>query len=625
MRWTPALIALVVFVPGLACSEEIVVTATRRPTSVEKLPARLDVLTREDIDARALASLAEGLGAEAVQSGGAGAATSLFLRGANSNHTLALFDGVRLNDPANPSAQYDFGLDTLGPIERVETLRGPASAVYGSDAIGGVVNLIPRRGGARAFAPFAEIAAGSFEARRALVGAAGSTGGLDYGLSYDVFDVAGHDQTPARMSTFADDADGARLETFTASARVSPSHVWGVDALLRWREGTSAYDSFAAGASGFQRGDDADLEANTEQTLWRLGADMKTGAWLWRASGGQVVSDSEETDGAVTSADTEGTRDFAEASVDYEPSAWGPFSASAITLGAGLAREKANIAATSFFDAIAKREDLSSAFVIAQSDVGAHWSVSASARVDDYEAFGAHGSYSLGAAARLGAVRVFGAYATAFKAPSLAQRFGAGFFTIANPDLEPEEARNWELGADWRVSEGVDLGASYFRNRIRHLIEYDFATLSNVNIGRAAIDGAEIFAQAHPTTNLALSARYAWTDARDDDTGAALLRRPEHSVRLEADWRPSARARVIASWRYVGERSDVTYDDDGFFVSSQGQVDAYGLLDIVATYSLGAGLEAFARVTNLGDEEYEQPAAFAGAPRAGLIGVRARL
>jgi vitamin B12 transporter len=626
MRWTASFIALLCLSPGaaLADDEPIVVTATRSQTPLSHLASRVDIVGRDAIETQGLATLVQALGPSAVQSGGAGAITSLFLRGTNSKHALALFDGVRLNDPANPTAQYDFGLDTLGGLDRVETLRGPASSVYGSDAIGGVVNLIPRRGADRRFAPFGEAAFGSLDTTRALIGAAGSTTALDYGLSYERFDTDGYDQTPARMSTATGDPDGATLTTFTGTARFKASKAVGFDVLARWREGESGFDTLSGGPSGFQRADDPALGAKTRQSLARLGADVSAGAWLWRLSGGAVRSHNEEHDGAARTADAEGVRRFADATARFSPANSALAQNSIVTLGLSWASEKAVVGATAFADALRKQEDQKAAFVVAQGDFGSHWSATASARIDDFDGFGAHDTYALGLVGHVADLRAFASYGTAFKAPSLGERFGTGAFNVGNPGLAPEQSRSFELGADWRVLSAATFGASYYQTRISNLIDYDFATLRNINVRRAAIDGAEAYVETAPAAWLTLRASYAWTDATDADTGAQLLRRPEHAWGLDADLRPAARARLHLAWRLVGERADVTYDDDGFFLSSSGRVPSYSVGALSGTYALTDRLEAFARIDNVADKTYEQPAAYAGAPRTGLVGVRAK-
>src|SRR5262249_31997357 len=147
----------------------------------------------------------------------------------------ALFDGIRINDASNPNGSFDFGFDNLAALDRVEVLRGPASSVYGADAIGGAVNLIPRQGGEKAFAPFGELSSGSFGTLNASLGAAGTTDKLDYGVTAEGFATQGYDLVPKRMSTHTGDPDGANSAAITASAQ-RDFGAWEGEALFRRRE-----------------------------------------------------------------------------------------------------------------------------------------------------------------------------------------------------------------------------------------------------------------------------------------------------------------------------------------------------------------------------------------------------
>ncbi|MGD9815132.1 MAG: TonB-dependent receptor plug domain-containing protein [Hyphomonadaceae bacterium] len=595
---------------------EIVVTATRAPAPAEDLPARIDVIDRTEIEERALASVAEAIGPEAVQSGGAGQQTSLFLRGANSKHALALLDGVRLNDASNPTAQYDFGLDTLGALERIEVLRGPASAVYGSDAIGGVVNLIPRRGGATAFEPFLEAAAGSFGAARGLIGAAGSAGGWDYGISGEHVRSAGHDLTPARMATATGDADAARLSTATAAARYRTGAL-AFDMLARARDTRVEYDTFSGGPFFDLRADDPDLETEASQRLWRVGGEAGLAPALsFRLSGGEVRTRRTDIDGGLAISSASSVRAFADAALRYEDGAL------SLTGGVSFTRDRIDTR-PQFASPLQVAEDQSAAYAIAQVRLNPATTLTASVRTDDYENFGAHTTYALGAVTRVGPVRVFASYGTAFKAPSLSERYETSLFNIGNPALEPETSRSWEVGADWRLGPAFRLGASYYETRIENLIEYDFAALQNLNIGAADISGAEAFAEADAGDWATLRIAYAWTDAQNAVTGAALARRPENTWRLDARIRPNDRLTLAATWSYVGARTDVLYSDAGAFLSAAGRTPSFQVASAAASFDLDAAAQVFVRIDNLTDEVYEQPAAFAGPPRSIMFGVRA--
>lgn len=602
--------------PAAADDEVIIVTATRAPAPAQTLPTRVDVIDRADIEALNLVTLTGAIGPEAVQSGGAGQQTSLFLRGANSNHALALFDGVPLNDAASPNGAYDFGEDTLGGLERVEVLRGPASSVYGPDAIGGVVNMIPRRGGAGAFAPFFETAFGSLSTQRMLVGAAGSNGGFSYGLSAESFETHGFDQTPARFAAHTGDPDGASVQTGLVSMRQQFGAL-GVDALARVRRSRADYDTFSGGPFFDLRADDPGLSNQATQALWRIGGDAQLGTALVRLSGGQVRSDRSETDAGVETGAAAARQSFADLSARFE------HGGASLTAGLSYARDDIHTR-PQFADPLAAAEDRAAAYVVAQIPIADHVIATGSLRADHFESLGAHATYQLGAVAEFAPLRVFASYGTAFKAPSLSERYEVSFFNVGNPGLRPEDSRSWEAGADWRASDIVTFGASYYQTRIGDLIEYDFSQLKNVNVGRAAIDGAEAYVLLTPAANASLRIGYAWTDARNAESGQQLARRPRDAWRLEARWRFTGRLSAALQWTYVGARQDVIYDDSGAFTSASGRTPASNVGSVSATFDLDAHAQLFARIDNVSDEIYEQPSAFAGPPRTGTIGVRAR-
>ena len=172
------------------------------------------------------------------------------------------------------------------------------------------------------------------------------------------------------------------------------------------------------------------------------------------------------------------------------------------------------------------------------------------------------------------------------------------------------------------------LGARVYRTEIEDLIEnvFDFTTSkgANQNIDAAEIDGAEIFAEWFVNERFSLALDYAWTDAVNADTGARLLRRPTHIWTARAQWRPVERAALRLSWSAVADRRDVLYNDAGFFVTNNGRLDGYERVDVSGLYDLTDRVQAFASVRNVFDETYEEPAAFAAAPRATMIGLRLR-
>ena len=426
---------------------------------------------------------------------------------------LALFDGIRLNDASSPTSAYDFGQDSLGAIERVEVLRGPASTIYGSEAIGGVVNIIPRRGGESALEPFLELEAGSFETLRTLLGVAGAADGWAYGASAELYDTAGFDNVPERFDTHTGDEDGSTINTYTLAARRDAGAL-GFDVLARYRDADAEYDTLSGGVNFDLRADDPDIGNEQEQTIWRVGADYDlSDALTVRLSGGEVGLERAENDGGFQTFSAEFERQFADLTATYDLSNG--------SIVGGLSFENNAIdTAPQFNDPLVADEDQSAAYVIGQFDVTANIVATGSVRVDDYEAFGAQTTYALGAVANFEPFRVFASFGTAFKAPSLSERYETGFFNIGNPDLKPEESKFWEVGFDWDVTPGVRAGMSFYQTRIDNLIDYEFSLLQNINIDEAEIDGAEAYVEFAPAImgSIALGLRLdrcsRWRDRR---------------------------------------------------------------------------------------------------------------
>lgn len=620
--------------PALAETDTITVTSIRAESAAERLPASVSIIDREEIELDGLTTLADALkdqpGVSTVQNGPAGSLTSVFIRGANSKHTLALYDGIRLNDPSTATAVFNFGSDLLGDAGRIEIVRGPLSSLYGSDAIGGVINILPRSAPESGFQPFAEASVGEFNTIRALAGAGYGGDRVRGVITAETFDSDGYDVTPARMSTATGDPDGASVDVITANGEIDLTEALRLEALIRRREAVSEFDTFSGGPSFAQRADDPDLETRDDQTLWALGltGEALSGALETRLRGGQVIYDLESLDGAAITDSYEAERDFAQASVTYRQT--GTRLAIEPIFSAGIDWQDERIDTdTAFNNPLSVSEDTVSLYGAVQGGLTEALTVTASARYDDYEAFGGQTTGNIGAVYALPGLstRLRASYGTSFKAPTLSERFASSAFVTPNPDLEPEEGETFEIGFDTTL-ETVSFGAAWYDGEVENLIEtvFDFTTFTgtNENIGRADLSGWEAYGEWTPIDALTLAADYTYTDAINADDGARLQRRPEHAWSVRAVIRPSDFAAITVRYNHVGERRDVTYDDAGFFIASGRIIDGYQTVDLTGTLDLGEATQLFVSATNLLDETYEQPAAFAGAPRAVTIGLRWR-
>ena len=264
-------------------SDEIVVTATRAPAQASRLPAEVDVIDIGEAQARGDATLAEALraapGMDVVSAGGLGQQTSLFAGGANSNDTLVLFDGLRINDPSTPGSSFDAGQDLLGDLSRVEVVQGPMSAVFGSDAIGGVVNLIPRHGGPGPLNGRLDVSGGSFNTLRGAAGVDGAIGRFRYAVTGEGFATIGYDLVPKRMSTHTGEGDGSSMSMITGVFDADVSSSFSLDLLLRTRQAQADFDPFPFDFLTFNsfRAEDDNLKiSRNDLSLGRLGATWRT-------------------------------------------------------------------------------------------------------------------------------------------------------------------------------------------------------------------------------------------------------------------------------------------------------------------------------------------------------------
>ncbi len=609
--------------------DEIVVTATRAPARIKTLPAEVDVIDVNAAQERGLATLADALraapGLDVVQSGGAGQQTSLFAGGANSNHTLVLFDGLRINDPSTPGSSFDAGEDLLGGLARIEVVQGPMSAVFGSDAIGGVINLIPRHGGPAPFSARLDAVGGSLNTWRGQASADGALGGFRYALSGEGFRTDGYDLVPRRMSSYTGEKDGAWMTGATGVFDYRTSDALSFDLLLRQRRAHADFDPFPFDFATFNsfRAEDDTLEiSRNDLSLGRLGATWAISDGLsLRATYGGLKQRRVQSDHHVPTDFYTGDRRFGDVTLTWSPSA-----DASVVAGAASERESVDIAEGFGFSPpvsfVRADEDHAGVFLAAQTSFE-RATLTGALRADEYDGFGAHTTWRVGVSYNvIEAARLYAAYGTSFRAPTLYERY----VSFGDPNLDPEAAKSWEIGADAQLrafgrERGVELSALYRHSDIDDLI--DFGPLfTYANVDRAAIDAAEARLGVRPFDWLNARIAYVWTDARNELTHTQLLRRPKNywTAELTATRGPF---RADFSWREIGERLDQIYGDDGFS-EGVGRTPSYNVARLSLAYEASRNAEIYLSADNLFDETYEPVNAFAGAPRTIDIGLRAR-
>jgi len=599
--------------PAATVRDEIVVSATRVEEPRRRVASAVTVIGRDEIEARREPTLAELLrtvpGVEVVRGGPPGAATSVFLRGAASAHTLVLVDGVRVNSPAVGGFDWaDLGTDA---VERVEVLRGPQSALYGSEAIGGVVSVFTRRG-ADGLEGSAAAEAGGEESWRLATSWRGGTPRWDWSLAASGREVAG-------LSSAAESA-GNREDDPYESAAVAGSagtSFWGdgrAVASVRWSDSELGLDGFSFAAGGPV--DDPNYRQSRRALYASVDLAKPAGPRLThRLRLGVADEDYDATDPdtpfhplAVATHGTEATW-IADLTLfgTEDPTAPADGPSAALTGGAGWERRDAE--SSGGYDETA---DVASAFLEGRlAGRGDRFRLTGGLRHDDHSVFGSETTWRTTAWWRLArATRLHGTWGTGFRAPSFNELYFPGF---GNPDLAAETSEGWDAGVEQELLAGrlvADL--TWYANEIDHLIGFDVATFRAENVDAAEIDGLEASLEWRPSGRLTGRAAYTRTDSRDLATGLPLARRPKHRASAAVSWDPPGRWDASLAAYAVRDRVE----------SGGTPLDDYGRVDLAVGYELRAGLAAHLRVDNLLDDDHAELAGFTTPGAVVHVGLR---
>ncbi len=616
---------------------ETIVTATRIPTPAERVPAAVTVLTRTDIEERGYQTLAEALravpGMRLVQQGGPGQPASAFLRGANSNLVLVLLDGVPVNDPSEPNGAFNFGNDLLFDIERIEVVRGPASSLYGSGAIGGVVNLVTRRAApGRAVQGYGEVAGGTERTLRGGLGVMGEVGAVDYLFSANGLQTRGFDITPPRLAGDTGERDGLRAAAGTARVGVRLDAGTRVEALLRWRENDSDFDNVPR--------DDPNMEANDRRWYGQLRGEtaLLGGAWTTglRAAVTQDRRIYTNRPDPQSAANTRDTYDGERLTLDWGnrlrlPSA-GPLTESALAFGATFNEDRVESGfGTGAFRTLTDARAQSGAIHAGwQARLLERLDLSFGLRHDEAEDFDGFTSWRAGAVYALPelASRLRVAAGTAFRAPTLYQRFGRSATFRGNPDLKAEDSFGWEIGVDTDIAgfgrpDLATFSATWFESRIDNLINFNRNFSSLENIQRAEIEGAELGLTLRLASWLDLQGSWTITDAINADTERRLARRPANAYAFSARIAPLPGLVIVPELVAASRQVDFVYPSAGQpGFGRTGDSPGGEVWNLTVTYAATEQVTVFAEGRNLGNSRYEPANGFVTPGRSLLVGTR---
>ncbi len=606
---------------------ELVVTATRTATPIEKVGASVTVLTQPAIEASQAISVVELLaqtpGVSFTRNGGPGASTSLNIRGAETQHTVVLIDGVKLNDPSSTQGGFNTGNLLVGDISRIEVLRGAQSTLWGSQAIGGVVNIVT----ADPTVPFTT----SVDVE----GGARQTGYLRAGIGGAgdkiVWRVAGGFYSTDGFSAYktGKETDGYTNRGLSGRLRYKFSDAVSAEVRSVWSKGKNDFDAFNGDSSEYGR---------TEELVVYAGLNVALLDGRWNNRFGYAYTDTDRENINPLRPAIPLTFDAAGKNRRWEyQGVFAVTEAITATFGAESENARMRTRSPSTFDPNpgfrTGKVGVDSVYGQLQAEVVQGLTLTAGVRYEDHDTYGSHTLGQVAAAWALndGNTVLRASFGQGFRAPGLYELYSE----YGNLNLAPEDFDSWETGVEQRLFGGkARVSATWFHREADNEIRFfsctggpdplcapggvpRFGYYNNVQKTKA--QGLELVGEVKPVTGLTITGNYTYTDAESESgasKGKQLTRRPKTMGNLSVGYRWPVGLTTTVAARYVGK----TYNND---LNTQ-VVKDYTLVDLRASYAINATYEVFGRVENAFDKGYQTILNYGAPGRGAFLGLRAR-
>jgi len=585
---------------------DIIVTATGVPQTPETIGQAVTVIDRQMIEQRQTVALSDLLattpGVTVSRNGGLGALTAVRIRGAEDAQTLTLIDGVRVNDPSSPGGAFDFASLLTGSIDRVEVLRGPNSVPWGSQAIGGVVNVTTMQPGYGLQAR-GNVEYGSDNTVFANGGVSGKSGIIAASLN------AGYLKTDG-ISAAASGTEPDGYRQFGATGRIVLAFTDNISLDLRgyYAHSKVELDGFAFVAP-YLPVDDAEY-AKTQEIYGYAGlnANFLNGRFKNRVAFTVADINRDNYDPASSPSLSFFGRGRSER-YTYQ----GDFQViDQVRLVGGVEHED-----TRYFDgSLTATRGVTSYYGEAILSPVERLTVTGGVRYDDDSAFGGHTTWGANAVYTLPTqTTIRASYAEGFKAPTLYQ-LNAAFY--GNPDLIPETARSYDVGLEQKLVDGkIRASVTWFHRDTRNQIDFDLSTFTYSNIARTRAEGLEFALDVRPTDKLTLTGSYSFIDSTNLSSGFVgndLARRPHQSISASIDWKTPIGLGIGATVLTVGD----SFDD----AANLNRLDGYTIVGLRADFPIGDKFSIYGRVDNLFDEQYTVVRGYNTPGRAAYGGIR---
>ncbi len=577
--------------------KQIDVDAARNPLALKNLPTSVTVITQQQIEEKSYINvedmLREELGLDVVQNGPLGSNTTVFTRGAGSSSTLVLVDGVQVN--SNTTGSFNFAHIQPENIEKVEILRGPQSTIWGADAVGGVINIVTKKGKGQPSHYFS-FEGGSFATFKEVLGSSGEIGKFDYSATISRTDSQGFSSAEASIGNTEN--DGYQNTSLSVRTGMNFSEQGRVELIGQFIDVHNEFDNIVFIPV------DGPPFSTQESIFFSMPISFVIFPW-WdiKINPNYSYTGLKSRDQLFADSNIYSTNYTLDIQNNF---VIGEFLS--LIVGGEYQNRKGSLSR------IGVNADLGnfSTYMQGVLDLYEGLILTAGFRFDDNDSFEDKLTYKFEGAYRVKntGTRIRAAYATGFRAPTINELF---FPNFGNPNLKPEEVKNWEVGFDQNLlGDRVVLSSVFFYSKYTNLIQTLFtppSTFSAANIGKALSRGVETSLKIKLPQNILISANHTWNIARDDITKQRLLRRAEHKfhINFQHNWRKKLKTLI-----------GVTYKSDT--VDFSGRTDKYIVVRSVLEYQICKNLKLTLRGENLFDENYQEILGFGTAGISGYAG-----
>jgi len=607
---------------------ELVVTATRTATPIEKVGASVTVLTQPAIEASQAVTVTELLaqqpGVSYTRNGGPGTSTSLNIRGAETQHTVVLIDGVKLNDPSSTQGGFNSGNLLVGDVARIEILRGAQSTLWGSQAIGGVVNIVT----ADPTAPFTtsvDVEGGSRQTGYLRAGMGGASDKLVWRVAGGFYSTDGFSAYKTGTET-----DGYHNTGLSGRLRYNFSDAVSAEVRSVWSKGKNDFDGFAGDSPEYGR---------TEELVVYSGLNFALLDGRWNNRVGYAYTDTDRANYNPARPAVPLTFDAAGKNKRFEYQ--GVFAVSeAVTATFGAESENSRMRTRSPSVATPNpafrtgKVGVDSVYGQLQAEVIKGLTLTAGVRYEDHDTYGSHtlGQASAAWALNEGNTVLRASFGQGFRAPGLYELYSE----YGNLSLSPEKFDSWDAGVEQHFFGGkAKASATWFQREADNEIRYNSCSTGSTdplcapggvfrfgyyrNVQKTKTQGVELIGEVKPVAGLTITGNYTYTDAQSESgtsKGKQLTRRPKNMGNLSVGYRWPVGLTTTVAARYVGK----TYNND----ANTQVVKDYTLVDLRAAYEINKTYEVFGRVENLFDKDYQTILNYGTAGRGAFVGLRAR-